>query len=153
MFDALELKADKWTDYVLSWTSKVVYHSKIKLFYTAFFHSLKLSENRIVIKIYKDPLSVEQNNYLIKIVNVYIIYNLDAWPRKPANNFKFKNYLFRETNKVENGDKEKYVYSGYGATFDNACSWSFGNDFARNIIIFGIDNSLSSHSDNSKNIF
>ena len=130
-----------------------MYHSQIKLFYTAFFHSLKLSENRIGIKIYKDPLSVEQNNYLIKIVNIYIIYNLDAWPRKPANNFKFKNYLFRETNKVENGDKEKYVYSGYGATFDSACSWSFGNDFARNIIIFGIDNSLSSHSDNCKNIF
>ena len=109
----------------------ILYNSKIKLLYTAFFHSLKLSENRIGIKIYKDPLSVEQNNYLIKIVNVYMIYNLDAWPINPANNFKFKNYLFRETNIVENSDKEKYVYSGYGTTFDNAGSWSFGNDFAR----------------------
>ena len=24
-------------------------------------------------------------------------------------------------------------------------SWSFGNDFARNVVIFGVDNSLSTH--------
>ena len=27
--------------------------------------------------------AVEQNNYLSKIVNVYIVYYLDAWPRNP----------------------------------------------------------------------
>ena len=27
----------------------------------------------------------------------------------------------------------KYVYSGYGKTFDSADSWSFDNDFARNV--------------------
>ena len=30
-------------------------------------------------KIEKDPLAVEQSNYFIKIVNVYIDYDLDAW--------------------------------------------------------------------------
>ena len=40
------------------------------------------------------------------------------------------------------------VYSGYGITFDSACSWSFDNDIARNVIIFGVDNSSSSHADN-----
>ena len=34
---------------------------------------------------------------------------------------------------------------------DSAGSWSFDNDFARNIIIFGVDNSSSSRSDNRKN--
>ena len=29
----------------------------------------------------------------------------------------------------------------------------FGNDLARNVIIFGVDNSLSSHTDNLKNDF
>ena len=32
------------------------------------------------IKFDKDPLAVEQNNYLSKIVTVYIVYDLDAWP-------------------------------------------------------------------------
>ena len=29
--------------------------------------------------------------------------------------------------------------------------WNFGNNFARNVIIFGVDNSSSSHSSNQKN--
>ena len=44
-------------------------------------------------------------------------------------------------------NKEKYVYSGYGIAFDGEGKWSFGNGFARNFIIFGIDNSSSSHTD------
>ena len=31
--------------------------------------------------------------------------------------------------------------------------WSFDNDTARNVIIFGVDTSSSSHSDNHKNNF
>ena len=38
-------------------------------------------------------------------------------------------------------------------TFDSAGSGSFGNYFARNVIIFGVDNSSLSHSDNRKNNF
>ena len=102
---------------------------------------MKLSEYRIRIKFNKDPLAVEQNNYLTKIVNFYIVYDLDAWPRNPTNNFKFKNCLFRATRTLKNSDKEKYVYSGYGITFDSAGWWSFDNGNAGNVIIFGIDNS------------
>ena len=39
------------------------------------------------------------------------------------------------------------MHSGYGIAFDGKCEWIFGNEYARNIIIFGVDNSLSSHSD------
>ena len=70
----------------------------------------------------KVPLVVEQNNYLSKIVNFCIVYDLDAWPRNPKNNFKFKNCLFGATNIVRNSGKEKYVYSRYGITFDSADS-------------------------------
>ena len=45
------------------------------------------------------------------------------------------------------------MYLGYGITFDSAGCWSFDNDTARNVIIFGVDNSSSSHSDNPKNSF
>ena len=38
----------------------------------------------IVIKFDKDPLAVEQNNYLTKIVNVYTVCDLDAWQRDPT---------------------------------------------------------------------
>ena len=46
-----------------------------------------------------------------------------------------------------------YVCNRYRTTFNNAGSWSFDNDFARNVIIFGVDNSSSSHSENRKNNF
>ena len=71
---------------------------------------------------------------MTKIVNVYIVYDLDAWPRNPTNNFKFKNCLFGATNIVKNSDKEKYLYSGYGLIFYGAGSWRFDNDFDRKVI-------------------
>ena len=33
-----------------------------------------------------DKGRLEQSNYLNKIVNVYIVYNLDVWPRNTNNN-------------------------------------------------------------------
>ena len=53
----------------------------------------------------KDPLAVEQNNYVSKIVNVYIVFDLDAWPRNPTNDFKFKKCLFGATTVVKKSDK------------------------------------------------
>ena len=90
---------------------------------------------------------------MTKIVNVCIVYDLDTCPRNPTNSFKFKNCLFGATNLVKNSDKERYIYSGYGITFDCAGSWNFDIGFARNVIIFGADNSSSSHSDNCQNNF
>ena len=73
--------------------------------------------------------------------------------KKSANKFKFKTCLIGATNLLKNSDREKYVYSGYGMTFDNAGSWNFDNSTNRNVILFGIDNNSSSHADNSKNNF
>ena len=69
----------------------------------------------------------------------------------PTNNLQFKNCLFEATNRVKNGDKEKYVYSGYGIILDSTGSWTFDNDFAGNVIIFGVDNSSLSKNYNHKN--
>ena len=104
-------KKNKGTDYILSWKSKGVYNSKLKPLYTAFLHSIKLSEYKIGIKFDKDLLAVKQNNGLTKIANVFIVYELY--------DFKLKNCLFAATSIVINNDKEKYVYSGYGITFDS----------------------------------
>ena len=67
---------------------------------------------------------------------------------KGFSNFKFKNCSIGAASIVKNSDKEKYVYSGYGITFDSAGSCSFDKDTARNVIIFGVDNSSLSHADN-----
>ena len=45
------------------------------------------------------------------------------------------------------------MFSGYGIAFDGRDWWSFGNGTARNVIIFGIDNSSSSNVGNLKNNF
>ena len=139
--DALKLKKDKSADYVWCWKSKRVFNSKLKSLYTAFLYSIKLSEYRIGIKFDKDPLAAEQNNDLIKIISLYNVCDLDALPRNSTNNLKSQNYLFEATNIVQNSDKQKCVHSWYGITFYSAGSWSFDNNFARNVIIFGVDNS------------
>ena len=56
-------------------------------------------------------------------------------------------------NILKNTDTEKYACSGYGTTFDSAGLWSFYNEFRKNVIIFGVDNDSSSHSDNRQNNF
>ena len=42
-------------------------------------------------------LVIEQNNYATKIVNVYIFYDLDNWPKNLHRNFTLKDYLVRLT--------------------------------------------------------
>ena len=90
---------------------------------------------------------------MIRTVNVYIVYDLVAWPKTPYRNFTIKSYLFGATSIVKSSDKEKWVCSGYGIAFDGKGQWSFGDDFARNFVIFGIDTTSSSHIGNCKNKF
>ena len=152
-FNKLELKEDKGTDYILNWKSKGVYTSKLRPLYIALLHGIRSSGYKIGIKFNKDPLATEQNNYAIKIVNAYIVYELDTWPKNLLDNFKFKNCLFGATNTIKNSDKEKWVYSGYGIAFNGRDLCNFGNDLARNVVIFGVDNSTSTHADTGKNNF
>ena len=60
--------------------------------------------------------------------------------------------MFGVNNIVKNSNEEKWVYSCYGIAFNGANSSNFGNDDARNVI-FGVDDSSSSHTDNRKNNF
>ena len=57
------------------------------------------------------------------------------------------------TNILKSSYRENYVYSGYGIAFDGKGSLSYSDDFAKNVIIFEVDNSSSSHTDNLKNDF
>ena len=42
------------------------------------------------------------------------------------------------------------MYSGYGIAFDGASLCIFDSDFERKVVIFGVDNISSSHTDNRK---
>ena len=87
-FSALQLRKDKGIDYVLSWKPKVFFC------YILFFIWHKTNRYKTGIKFDKDPLVVERNNYTAKIVNAYIVYNLDTWPKIPLETFTLNNGLF-----------------------------------------------------------
>ena len=64
-------------------------------------HSIKHSGYRMGIKLNKNNLAVDQNNYPTKILNFHIVYDLDAWLTIPTNNFIFKKCLFGATDIVK----------------------------------------------------
>ena len=45
------------------------------------------------------------------------------------------------------------MYSGYGIALERKGKWSFGNNACRKVIIFVVDNSSSSDTENLKNDF
>ena len=109
---------------------------KLSPLYTTFLNSRKLSRYRTRIKFDNSVLVAEQNNYASKIV-----YDLDIFLKTRCSCFTLKICLLNV--------QEKFVYSGYGIAYNERWSGrSFNNDFARNVIIFGFDNSSSSHSNN-----
>ena len=61
--------------------------------------------------------------------------------------------MFAATNIRKSSNKSKWVYTGYGISFDGGGLWNFGNHFAKNTVTSGVDNTSSSHADNHKNNF
>ena len=59
--------------------------------------------------------------------------------------------MFGTIKLVRNTIKSKCTDNGQEISFDGVVLWSFGNHFARNVVIFGVDSSSSSHPDNHKN--
>ena len=86
------------------------------------------------------------------IVNIYIAYEITS-DYKDINYPTLENCLFGSVKLTKNADIDKYGYSGYGIRFDRETSFSFGNETGRNVIIFGVDMSLSSKIDNRKRTF
>ena len=94
------------------------------------------------------PLVIKQRSYATKIANVFIVCDWDNRPKNLLRNFSLKNCLFGATNVVKDNDKEKYMYSSYEIAFDGKGSWSFNYEFARDVVVFRVDNSSPSHTDN-----
>ena len=58
--------------------------------------------------------------------------------------------MFGAVRLTKNVDIDENKYSGYGIGFDRKGTFSFGNGFGRNCIIFGVDMRSSVHVDNKK---
>ena len=136
---------DIWAEYVTSQTSKRVYNSSIDALNNDFLPKIKYFGYKVGIQFNNTPLVVEKNNYKQKIVNACIAYVLHNWSKVLLRIFTLKKCLFGATTTIKNCVEEKYVYSDYEIAFDGEVSWSFGNGYARNFIIFGADNSSSCH--------
>ena len=114
-----------------------------------------LTNGRVILKFNNSVLVQKNSSSLCSnvIINLYIVYELNNWPRNHINTFPLKNCLFDTVSLVRNARKSKFIYNGWGIAFDGKGSWSFGNDFSRNSVIFGVDNSSPSHTNNRKNNF
>ena len=91
----------------------------------------------MVIKCDRDPLAVDQNNYVTKIVHgsLFMIKMLGQEILLTISNFKI---CFFSVTSIVTSNKRKRVYGGYGITFYAADSLNFGNDFVKNVVIFVI---------------
>lgn len=76
------------------------------------------------------------------MVNLFIVYKLDAWSRDLNSKFTLRSCL--------NANPDKYEYSGYDIGFDARSNFSINGEQGKNVGIFGADNSLSLHADNGK---
>ena len=87
------------------------------------------------------------------ILNLCRVCELNNWPHNPANRFPLKDCLFGPLKLLRNAVKSKVIYNGRIIAFNGEGSWSFDNEFARNAVIFGFDNSSSFYTNNQKNNF
>ena len=88
----LILKKDKSSGYVIFWKSKLL------PLHGAFLSNVKRFGYKIRIEFNKTILVVGQKDYATKIVNFYIIFDLENWPTNPLSIFSLKNSLFGATN-------------------------------------------------------
>ena len=99
-------------------------------------------------------LILKFNNSVLVQKNFFSLYsNFITFFYHFTNNFTTKIFYFGTVKLTWNADKSKFTYNGQGKAFDGRGYWSFDNGTVRNVVIFGVDNSLSSHIDNPKNNF
>ena len=85
-----------------------------------------------------------------KVVNIYIVYEISK-RINISDYLTLENCLFGASSLTKNADIDKYKYFGYGIGFDRHGSFSSpGIGLGRNVIVFGVDMSLSAKFDNRK---
>ena len=84
-----------------------------------------------------------------KVINLYISYTLVPQLTNLNTYFTLSNCLFGPVKLTNNGDLDKYKYTGYGIVFDSRSEFLFTDvSYGKNVILFGADMSSSVHVDN-----
>ena len=105
----------------------------------------------------------QQNKVVIpnnnNIINIYVVYKLDPIISTRNTDYAIQNALFGAMKITKNTDSSKNNYTGYGICFDEG--GQFGHTVkkgnfnrvanAKNVIIFGVDMSSSTHATNRAN--
>ena len=100
------------------------------------------------------PLVVEQNIYVIKIVNTYIVYDLGNCPKHSRKIFTLKSCLFGATNIAKNNDKwNECIVTMEEHFMEKVSGILVMTQNAKNVVTCGVDGDSSSHSDNHKKDF
>ena len=92
-FNLLKLKIDKSTVYIIGWKLERLHNSKFIALHSSFLPNVKYFRNKIGMQFDNTPLVIEQINYINKIVNLYIVYDLNNWPKTPLGDVTLKNCL------------------------------------------------------------
>ena len=86
------------------------------------------------------------------MVNLFNVNEYDTWSRDLNTNFTLDICLCRAVKLNKNVDPDKYGYKGFSNGFDACSQFSLSVcEQGKNVIIFGVGNSLSMHTDNRKN--
>ena len=154
LFKYLEVAHVGNITYILSWKSRGLHDKKIKAIVTnndllnPRINIYDMGKFRIKFNgsfFNRFPPTMPHRN----VVNMYIVYEITS-DYKDINYPTLGNCLFGSVKLTKNADIEKYGYFGYGIAFDRQSSFSIGNKTGKNIIIFGVDISLSSKIDHIK---
>ena len=144
------------TSNTLSWQSKGLSNESIVPPNINFSPSIDYVGNKTRIKL--NGSCLEQSNKIScthkKIVNIYIVYEINKKGNTIISDPTLENCLFGAVTLTKNADIDKYGYSGYGIGFDRKGEFSFlGGGYGQNVIIFRVDMSSSSHIDNKKKTY
>ena len=144
----------QYPEYVSEWKSKGLSNESIMVISTSdnsLNPTLSYHNTRITVKFTGCCLKQTKFSYTHrKIVNIYIVYELDASCSNDSDP-TLKLCLFGAVTLAKNADVDKYGYSGYGIGFDRRSAFSFpGGGFGQNVLVFGVDMSSSAHIDNKK---
>ena len=141
------------TSNILSWQSKGLSNESITPPNTNISPSIDYVGNKIRIKF--NGSCLKQSNKISythkKIVNIYIVYEINKKNNTITSDPTLENCLFGAVTLTKNVNIDRYGYSGYGIGFDRKGSFSFpGGGYGQNVLIFGVDMSFSAHIDNKK---
>ena len=85
---------------------------------------------------------------MVKVTSIFV----HTWLRALNTDFALNDCLFRAVIFTKNSNADENRYSSYGIGFRPRSEFSSSSGRGRNVVTFAVDNNLSSHTGNRRNI-